>query len=158
MKFYLCDPMPWRYSAWLLLNTRRQHYGRIPNIHVLQRLFGIYTLAVTSALPSTKPRRIKFLTYHATLFPVRVRRGRKKLYNEGFLSFSLPLPNTHTHLSTWKKKTWKSDFYLVIHFAVQESNPRASYMTTKCITTAPKPDPRTREFWSRILVKYCKVF
>lgn len=108
MKFYLCDPMPWRYSAWLLLNTRRQHYGRIPNIHVLQRLFGIYTLAVTSALPSTKPRRIKFLTYHATLFPVRVRRGRNKLYNEGVLSFSLPLPNTHTHLSTWKKnmKIW----------------------------------------------------
>lgn len=103
MKLYLCDPMPWRYSAWLLLNTRRQHYGQISSIHVLQRLRGIYTLAVTFALPSTKQRRIKFLTCHATLFLVRVRWRRNKLYNEGSLSFSLPLPNIQTHLSSWKK-------------------------------------------------------
>lgn len=99
----------WSYAMKILSMATSEYkktafYGQIPNIHVLQRLFGIYTLAVTSALPSTKQRRIKFLTSHATLFPVRVRQGRNKLYNEGILSFSLPLPNIHTHLSTWKNK------------------------------------------------------
>lgn len=53
MMFCLCDPMPRGYLPWLLLSTRRRYYGQMLNVHALQ-IFRVYTLAVTSALPSTK--------------------------------------------------------------------------------------------------------